>query len=120
MTLTLASLRTELRNRLADTATLFTDEVLAQAVRDALREWSRVAPAEHVGTLTLPADGREIDLASLAQPPRVRRVWLPYTASSPEHPPAWRRFEQLSDAVLYIVGSSQPAAGDVARVFYHA
>src|SRR3989304_4932799 len=47
------------------------------------------------------------------------RGGLPYTASDPEHPPKWRAgFELWPGNILYIADDPEPAASDVARVWF--
>jgi hypothetical protein len=49
----------------------------------------------------------------------AQRVWLPYTAASPERPPNWRRFEHWRDPQkLFFIDDDEPQSGQVCRVFY--
>jgi hypothetical protein len=89
-----------------------------RAIKRALMQYSRVNPQRAVGTITLAADGREVSISTLTGLTRVVRVWHPYTASDPEDPPEWRRWE-LWGSTLTIVDGDKPASGEVVRVFYH-
>lgn len=117
----LAAYRTAARDHARDGgATVWTDAQVDTALRAALEAYSRVTARTVVGTLTLGSSGREISLASLTGLLTVREVWLPYSASAPEHPPNQRYFIPLSPTTVYIADSAEPAAGEVARVFYLA
>jgi hypothetical protein len=93
--------------------------MLAEAIRQALHEYSKVNPLQEVGTVTVSSSGREVSISALTGLLGVSRVWLPYTSGSPEHPPNWRNFEFWKDElVLYFPDGDEPAADEVARVFY--
>lgn len=84
----------------------------------ALGRLNEIAPVETIGAVTLSAAGREIDISSLTGLLHVTRVWWPYTAASPEHPPNWVNFEQLPGNLLFLNTGREPGAGDVVRVWY--
>jgi hypothetical protein len=100
---------------------IFTVDVLDEAVRQALAEYNKVNPRQVIGTVTLASSGRELSISSLSGLVAISRVWLPYTAASPEHPPNWRHFEHwYEEQKLYFPDDAEPQSGDVARVFYLA
>lgn len=119
---TLASLRGRIEQILVDVDNfIWTQDVLDEGIRQALDEYSKVAPREVITTLTFSSDTRELDTSSISGLLGVTRVWVPYTASSPEHPPNWRNFEYWDDSqLLYFPGDFEPSSGDVARIFYNA
>ncbi len=127
----LATLRDRIEEILADdTNTIWSTSTIDEGIRLALDTYSKARPYQAIGTLTLAASGREIDVSSVTGLLNISRVWLPYTAASPEHPPRWRSFEHWQDAgIVYIdddvqgsaanpLGYGAPSSGDVARLFY--
>jgi len=88
-----------------------------RAIARALYEYSQVNPQRTTGTITLSADGREINISSLTGLTRIVRVWHPYTAADPEDPPEWRRWD-LWGTTLRVIDGDEPASGEVVRVFY--
>ncbi len=119
---TLSALKARVEQILIDAGrNIWTQDVLDEAIRQALHEYSKVNARTAITTLTLSADTRELDISSISGLLGVERVWLPYTASDPEHPPPWRNFEYWLDAeILYFPDGAEPASGDVARIFYRA
>ena len=116
---TLSTLRSRVEHSLQDTGNLkWTAGEIDEAITQALQRYSRVNPSPQVGTVTLPAAGREIDISSLTAYQDVIRVWWPYTAASPAEPPNWCDFELWPGDLLYIKGSDEPQSGDVVRVWY--
>lgn len=91
---------------------------LDEALRQALEQYSRFRPAHAIGTITLAAAGREISISSLTGLLRVEKVWWDYDSTAPGHPPQWRRFETWPGSIIYVNDQSQPASGDVVRVWY--
>ena len=92
-----------------------------EAIRWAVGRFNEIAPQETVTTLSLSADGREIDLSTITDLLRITRVWWPYTTSSPEFPPQWFSYEIRGEgptATLHINASTEPQSGDVVRVWY--
>lgn len=116
----LSEFRTRIAQVLADTSNAIWSEAwLDEGLRQALNEYSLVKPVQAVTTLTLAASGREVDVSSLTGLLAVSEVWLPYTASDPEHPPYVRNFKLWRDlGLLYFPDGDEPAAGDTARIFY--
>jgi hypothetical protein len=53
--------------------------------------------------------GREID---------IKRVWLDYDSSDPDHPPRWADFEVWPGDILFVDEEEEPDSGDVLRIFY--
>src|SRR3990170_826887 len=90
--------RERLRLELADLGVAtWEDDTLDQALRQALEDYNDVNPDQAIATHTFASASREAALSAstFARLIRVLRVWLPYTASDPE-----------------------PAASDVARVWF--
>jgi hypothetical protein len=115
----LATLRDHVESLLKDAPnTLWTTAELDDALRRALQRYSALRPRELVTTLTLAAAGREVSLAGVSGLLRPLRVWWPYTASEPEYPPAWIRWDILGAATLFLDVPGEPQAGDVVRLFY--
>jgi hypothetical protein len=115
----LATLRDLVEADLDDSANdVWSTSEIDRAIKRALTDYSHVRPQEATGTITLAADGREISLSTLTGLTRVVRVCYPYTASDPEDPPEWRRFEQWS-TTLYVLDGDEPDSGEVVRVYYN-
>lgn len=120
MAATLATLRDRVEQILADTGNAIwsTDDV-DEAIRNALHEYSGVRPLQAVGTVTLSADGREIDISSLSGLLGVSEIWCDYTSADPEFPANVREFEHWRDqSKIYVSDDYEPQNGDVVRVFY--
>jgi hypothetical protein len=117
---TLALLRDRVEQILADTGNdIWSTDDVDEAIRRALHEYSKVKPQVAIGTVTLSADAREIDVSALSDILDVTRVWCDYTASDPEDPPNERRFEWWPDQVkIYVLGGDEPQTGDVCRIWY--
>ena len=98
----------------ADYATGDIDE----AIRQALQRYQQVRPRQTIGTISLSAAGREIDISSLTGYLEILRVWWDYTAATPEHWPNWRDFEVWPGDLLCIRDDEEPASGQHVRVWY--
>ena len=128
MAATLATLQNRVEQKLADTThNIWTPADLEEAIRAALDEYSKTRPRQAVAAVTLEAAGREIDISDVTGLLQVVDLWLPYTAASPEYPPNRRPFRHWPDLGLLVVvddpeasAFGEPAAGEVARVFYTA
>lgn len=119
MAATLTSLMARVEQLIADTANVVLSEAaLTEGIRQALDIYSKARPGQAVTTLTLSAAGPEIDISGLTNLLNISRVWLPYTAASPENPPLWRNFEHWQDLKILYVQDYNPAAAEVARIFY--
>ncbi len=117
----LATLRDHVESLLKDAGNaLWTTGELDDAIRRALHRYSEMRPRELVTTLTLTAAGREVSLAGVSDLLRPLRVWWPYTASEPEYPPAWARWDLHGPVTLFLDVADEPQAGDVVRLFYAA
>lgn len=118
----LAGIRDRVEQRLNDTGnSIWGTDWVDEGIRQALAEYSMSIPRGLNTTVTLSADGREVDISSISGLLYVERVWTPYTASDPEYPPNWRKFEHWIDAqVVYFPDSDEPQNGDVVRLFYGA
>lgn len=120
MAATLTTLRDRVEATLQDAANArWATSDLDEAIRRALEEFSSACPREVIVPVTLAADGREVDLSALTGRLQVTRVWFPYTAADPEHPPRWAPFEVWGDT-LYLDTADEPSAGEVARLWYSA
>ena len=89
-----------------------------EAIEMALEQWSRHDPHSAVGTVTLSADGREIDVSSLTGIMRIEQVWWPYDSTTPGYPPKWVQFELWPGSILYIDDETEPSSGDKVRIWY--
>ena len=113
--------RAALRGLLRDSGlSVWSDGQLDDAPRQALEQYSRVAPLSQVAALTLASGGREQSVAGLGGLLEVAEVWLPYTAAQPETPPQRRAFRRLTPTTLYLEDGAEPDAGETMRVFYTA
>jgi hypothetical protein len=119
LTTATTGMRARVQARLQDSgaARWSTDDV-DEGIRTALEYYSRSSPAHAIGTITLAAAGREIDISSLTGLIRVEKVWWDYDSSDPAYPPNWRQFEVWPGAVLYIDDRTAPSSGDHVRVWY--
>jgi hypothetical protein len=116
---TLATLRDRVEATLQDSGNLiWSTATLDEAIRRTLDRLNWIMPRQAIGLITLAAAGREISLASLTGLLEVKRVWWNYDSADPAHPPAFCRFEVWPGSILYIHDDSEPAAGDVIRVWY--
>lgn len=93
---------------------------LDEAIRWALHRYSKANPQRKIESITLTADGREIDISSITNLLQVERVWWDYDSSDPNYPPNWRNFELWPGDLLYIKDSEEPVTGDVVRVWHTA
>jgi hypothetical protein len=85
---TLAELRDRVEVTLSDaTNTIWSTDVLDEAIQSALDEYSQVLPVKAVEVITLTAAGREIDLSGVAGLLKVTEVWWPYDSTSEVWPP---------------------------------
>jgi hypothetical protein len=126
MTATLATLRARVQQFLSDTgATAYTTGALDEALRQALAEYSEVAPRQCDTVLVLPAAGREIALNALDELDGVTAVYWPYDSAARE---AWppnqvAGFSLAFDdgqplLILTPAAGNQPQAGDELRLWY--
>lgn len=91
---------------------------LDEAIRLALHRYSEVSPDRTITTVTLAADGREVDISSITDYFQIERVWWDYDSDDPGHPPNWRNFELWSGDILWINDGNEPQTGDVVRIWY--
>lgn len=89
-----------------------------EAIHWALHRYSEVSPDRTQTSLTLAAAGREVDISSITDYIQIEKVWWDYDAADPAYPPDWRNFEQWPGNILFIRSGSEPATGEVVRVFY--
>ncbi|HEY4722787.1 MAG TPA: hypothetical protein VII92_13120 [Anaerolineae bacterium] len=111
----LVSVEAEVRAALTDTATVFTDAVIDQAILAALRELNGVTAFCVIGTIVVATGSYELSLSSLTQPCKVDKVWFPFIDVTSL--PAWIDFEQLTDMLLRS-NDVFLSAGYTARVYY--
>jgi len=120
MTATLTTLRDRVEQALQDTAnTKWTTPNLDEAIRQALAAYSEQVPHRAVSTITLTADGRELDISALTYR-NIERVWWDYDATDPDHPPHWRTFELWPGDILFVNDTDEPVTGDKVRIWYTA
>jgi hypothetical protein len=119
---TLATLRDRVELKLQDSGNAkWASGDIDEAIEEALEQYSRRNPQQKITTLTLAADGREVDVSSITDLWRVEKVWWPYDSSDPDYPPNWVQFEAWSGDVLFIdEPGTAPATNDVVRIFYTA
>lgn len=116
---TITTLRNQVERLLQDASnTKWSESDLDEAIRQALEHFTARNPHRAVSSLTLSADGREIDISSLSNVIHVTRVWWEYDSSDPDHPPNWREFEEWPSDTVYINDGDEPQSGDVVRVYY--
>jgi len=117
----LATLRDRVEQQLVDTGNaIWSADLIDEGLRQALAEFSMAVPLHQITTITLSSDTRELDISTITGLLDVARLWLPYTAASPENPPNWRGFEHWRDNDILYLGDYQGQSGDVARIFYTA
>jgi hypothetical protein len=117
--LTLTTLRDRVELVLQDTGNaIWATGDLDEAITQTLEAYSRARPASAIGTITLSADGREIDISSLTGLLRVEKVWCPYDSTSPSYPPDWRSFSVWPGNILFIDDSDEPLNGEKVRIWY--
>jgi hypothetical protein len=88
-----------------------------EAIRWAMYRYTEVKPHRAIDTVTLSADGREIDISSIDYLD-IERVWLDYDSSDPDYEPDWADFEIWPGDLLFIDESVEPDSGDVLRIWY--
>ena len=98
-------------------AKAYPQEDIDEAVRWALHRITEVKPHRAITTVTLSADGREVDISSIDYLD-IERVWLDYDASDPDWRPDWADFQVWPGDVLFIDESIEPDSGDVLRIFH--
>jgi len=112
-------LRARVQSRLQDSgASRWSATDVDDAIREAVEQYSQLSPAHAIGTVTLSASGREVDISSLTGLVRVEKVWWDYDSSSPGYPPNWRQFDLFPGSILYIDDPTAPSSGDVVRIWY--
>ncbi len=113
------NMRGLVQSKLQDSgATRWSTDDIDDAIRSALALYSDRNPNHAITTVTLSANGREIDISSITDLVRVEKVWWDYDSSSPGYPPNYRQFEVWPGAVLYIDDRDEPQSGDVVRIWY--
>ena len=90
---------------------------LDEAIQEALERYTKINPAREIDTVTLAADGREIDISTITDYLSIERVWWDYDVADPRHPPRWRDFELWPGDIVYINDSAEPQNGDVVRLW---
>jgi hypothetical protein len=90
-----------------------------EAIRWALHRYSQINPDTTITSITLTADGREVDISSITDYLQIERVWWDYDSSDPDHPPNWRDFELWPGNILFVKDSDEPSSGDVVRIWYN-
>lgn len=118
----LTDLIDRIEDQLSDSGNVnWTTSELTNALRLALSRLNQMQPRQLEATVTLAADGREIDISAVSPAPLyVTAVWDDYDASDPVHPPRWVSFEQRESGILILDTSREPETGDVERLFYTA
>lgn len=99
------------------------DASLTEAVRQALHEYSLSLPVYKVGTVTLSASVRDVDLSTLTGLIEVFDVHYPYSATAEQENVVgdWKLERRSTGNFLYMPlkhGYGEPASGLIARVWY--
>jgi rRNA-processing protein FCF1 len=116
---TLTTLRDRVETMLQDTGNATWDSGdIDEAIEQTVEQWSRKDPQLLVTSVTLTADGREVDISGISNPMRIERVWWPYDSSNPDYPPNWVQFEVWPGDILYIDEPTAPTTGDKVRIWY--
>lgn len=89
-----------------------------EAIRWALHRYNEINPTKSIEPITLTSTGREIDISAITGYHQIERVWWNYDDSDTAHPPNYRSFELWPGDILYINDPSEPASGDVVRIWY--
>ncbi len=114
--LTLAEVIGQTRAALNGDSTAYSDGLLTQCLRDALRELNAVTGVKRSATIET-AGGYELDVSGLL-PATFHRVWFPYVAEN-DHTPIWVKVEEIETGRLRARDAAF-SAGYVARVWYTA
>ena len=116
---TLATLRDRLELHLHDSTNARWDtNQLDEAIEKALEEYNRYDPQLAVTSITLSADGREVDISGVANLLRIHKVWWPYDSTDPGYPPNWVQFEVWPGDILYVDSRTAPSSGEKVRIWY--
>jgi hypothetical protein len=99
-------------------ASAYDQRDIDEALRWALHRLTEILPDRTITTVTLSSTGREIDISSITDYIEIERVWWNYDSSDPGHPPKWRNFELWPGNLLYVKDPSEPASGDIVRIWY--
>jgi hypothetical protein len=98
-------------------AKAYPQEDIDESVRWALHRISEKKPHRAITTLTLSADGREVDISSITYLD-IERVWLDYDSDDPDYKPDWADFQVWPGDILFIDEPVEPDSGDVLRLWY--
>jgi hypothetical protein len=103
---------------------VWSDDVIDEAIWEALDEYSRVLPLAAEEEVTLTASGRTIDVTALTGLLSVTRVYWPYDSTEEIWPPNQVRGFRLDWVagdpylVLTAYDGSEPQSGDEVKVWY--
>ena len=121
----LATLRGRVETKIWDeTNAVWSDDVIDEAIWEALDEYSRVLPLAAEEVLTLTAAGRTIDVSTLSGLLSVTRVYWPYDSTEEIWPPnqvkGFRLDWVAGDPYLVLTAydGTAPQAGDEVKVWY--
>lgn len=119
MTINLTNFRERVEQLLADVSNEIWDRTwLDEAINQALIEYSAINPYHAITTLTISTTGHEVSISSITNLLDILRVYVPYTAASPEYPPNLRAFEHWIDPQILYFPDYEPQANEIARIFY--
>ena len=117
--LTLTTMRDRVELALQDsTNAIWATGDIDEAITQALEQYSRHRPLRKIGTVTLAANSREIDISSLTNLIRVEKVWYPYDVAAPAYPPNWVHFETWPGNIIFITDPVLPLTDNKARIWY--
>jgi hypothetical protein len=119
--------RTRILQYLFDTGSaIWSTDAIDEALRHALSQYNQLLPYTGNTVITLPGDGREIDLSSIANLRAVTDVYWPYDSTVEVWPPnrirGYTVYFDDSNAILYLtaIDGDQPQTGDELRLWYAA
>jgi len=98
-------------------AEAYPQDDIDEAIRWCLFRYSAVHPHRALGTVTLTAAGREVDISSLPYLD-VERVWVDYDPAASARRPDYADFELWPGHVLFINESQEPQEDAVVRLWY--
>jgi hypothetical protein len=121
----LATLRGRVERKIWDeTNAVWSDDVIDEAIWEALDEYSQALPLAAEEVLTLAASGRTIDVSTLSGLLFVTRVYWPYDSTEEIWPPNQVRGFRLDWVagdpylVLTAYAGAEPQTGDEVKVWY--
>ncbi|MBI9043376.1 MAG: hypothetical protein JEZ06_02750 [Anaerolineaceae bacterium] len=118
----LAGFRTKVLTILGQTITKYSNDVLDEALRETLGEFSRYVPNMKRAEITLAAAGRQVDLSALAGLIYLIQLAYPFTTGeeTPTIHESYYLYHTDGSPMIEICGDRVPASGEKLRVVYGA